>query len=105
MLISDLEQLETLSQLDPVLGGLIPSILSLILTDQLITLSLDDRQLLSKVLSRGEPLTSTFRSDEIFGLLTATYAENNSQISRVVTLAGATDTNQFTLVFTSVSNS
>ncbi|WP_416674932.1 hypothetical protein [Egbenema bharatensis] len=104
MLISDLDQLEILSESHSVAGGMSPRSLSLRLADRRIALNLNQQQLLNETLASGVPITSAFTEDEISGLLTASYAEENGQTSRRVSLTGATDTSQFNFVFTSLSS-
>lgn len=103
MLISDLEQLEILSECNPVKGGLAKRNLSLNLANRRITLKLNNQPLLSETLTIGKPISSAFTADELSGLLTATYAEENNKASKKLTLTGSIDTIQFNLALTSIS--
>lgn len=91
MLITDLEQLEILSESAAIAGGLTPKVLSLSLTDQLVNLSLNNRPLIRKSLSNGEVLRTPFQADEVSGFLSALQQVNQNQAFQAVSLSGKTN--------------
>lgn len=94
MLISDLEQLEFLSERESVIGGSVED-LQLFLNDNLITLKLGDQPFLEQKLIDGKPLTSKFSVGKLSGSLTALQHKDGNNFSQLISLSSKTDTGNF----------
>ncbi|GAB4238275.1 MAG: hypothetical protein Kow00121_65200 [Elainellaceae cyanobacterium] len=94
MLISDLEQLEFLSESKSVIGGSAEEI-QLLLHNDLIQLKLGNQPALNQKLTNGKPLVSKFSLGEVTGLLTAVQKQDANGFSQSVSLTGKDDTSTF----------